>query len=202
MKQRRHRTFRERFEQKIHRTKGCWLWQASTRGGYGQIAIGRSPTGAHRVAYELYIGPIPQGAKVGHLCDNRNCVNPAHLTLGVPHISITHGTPLRIRREIAQRWVAGVPAKQLAAELGVCPTIVYKYSHGLQNRRSKIMEADADAIRQAYQAGNVTQQQLADRYNLHYSTISLIVSGKRRQKGCCGRGPDLRRRQAKERKVA
>jgi len=58
----------------------CWPWEASTTvRGYGQLyAAGRLRL-AHRIAYELLVGPIPEGLTIDHLCRNRSCVNPAHL---------------------------------------------------------------------------------------------------------------------------
>lgn len=55
----------------------CWLWQAyKTPAGYGQF--GRN-TPAHRVAYELCVGPIPEGLDIDHLCRTHDCQNPRHL---------------------------------------------------------------------------------------------------------------------------
>ena len=56
----------------------CWLWIASkSRDGYGMFEM----RGAHRVAYEMLVGPIPDGLQVDHLCRTRDCVNPSHMEL-------------------------------------------------------------------------------------------------------------------------
>lgn len=58
----------------------CWEWRMSTQpSGYGQTWNGAKVVFAHRVAYELAIGPIPEGLVLDHLCRNRRCVNPSHL---------------------------------------------------------------------------------------------------------------------------
>jgi hypothetical protein len=58
----------------------CWTWAASLiSAGYGHIWIEGAMHYAHRVAYELFNRPIPDGLVIDHLCRNRRCVNPAHL---------------------------------------------------------------------------------------------------------------------------
>lgn len=57
----------------------CWKWLASARGRYGQFTGSSGRMQAHRWAYEHYVGPIPDGAVIDHLCRNRLCVNPDHL---------------------------------------------------------------------------------------------------------------------------
>lgn len=91
-----------RYATKPHGKDGCWIWAGCIQkckgrgGGYGKLGAG-GRTGktllAHRVAYELFIGPIPHGLEVDHdchdatictvsnECPHRRCVNPSHLKL-------------------------------------------------------------------------------------------------------------------------
>jgi hypothetical protein len=65
---------------------GCWLWTASTdQGGYGKYRRMQ----AHRYAYELFIGDIPPGLEMDHLCRMRECVNPFHVE------PVTHAENMR-----------------------------------------------------------------------------------------------------------
>ncbi len=66
-------------------TSECWGWIGSRdHGGYATLSggTGRSPIKAHRVSYEIYIGPIPSGMDICHRCDNPPCTNPSHLFPG------------------------------------------------------------------------------------------------------------------------
>lgn len=58
----------------------CWVWTSSCRkDGYGQITFQQRHYAAHRLTYELMVGPIPQDKQLDHLCRIRRCVNPDHL---------------------------------------------------------------------------------------------------------------------------
>lgn len=68
-----------RFWSRVDKTSSCWNWLGRLSDGYGRFWINREPFRAHRVAYLLEIGEIPEGLQLDHLCRNRSCVNPAHL---------------------------------------------------------------------------------------------------------------------------
>ena len=89
---------------------GCWEWGGSlTDTGYGKFA-GKF---AHRLAYETWVGPIPDGYVVRHKCDNPPCINPDHLETG------THADNSRDRDERgrAARGLSAGNAKFSAADI-------------------------------------------------------------------------------------
>ena len=119
---------------------GCWLWlRAISSTGYGQ-ATAPPPAkaiGAHRLSYMIHHGPIPPGMDVCHRCDNRACVNPAHLWVGTrnqnvqdavakrrhAHGTATHGAKLTESDVVAIR-ADGRLHRVIAAEYGLSRTHV------------------------------------------------------------------------------
>lgn len=74
------RTLDQRFWARVKKLDdGCWEWQGSKTNGYGSFCVNYKFYRAHRFSYEKFIGPIPKGLVIDHLCRNRACVNPEHL---------------------------------------------------------------------------------------------------------------------------
>lgn len=71
----------ERFNEKTVRSEtGCWEWVGGKKAaGYGQFAVQGRKVIAHRWSYMHFVGEIPEGFEIDHLCHNRSCVNPDHL---------------------------------------------------------------------------------------------------------------------------
>lgn len=73
---------------------GCWRWRRSLKpNGYAQMGIpGLGMRYAHRVAYEVWKGPIPDGLQIDHLCRVRDCCNPDHLEAVTCRENLVRGT--------------------------------------------------------------------------------------------------------------
>lgn len=90
-------TVEERFWSKVTKADGCWTWGGHfERHGYGRFGISsKHLVLAHRFAWELTNGPVPDGLELDHRCRNRGCCNPAHLE------PVTHAENMR---RAAEAW--------------------------------------------------------------------------------------------------
>lgn len=142
----------DRFWSKVEKTSGCWEWGACRDPrGYGRIGslnnTHRSVL-AHRVAYELSVGPIPDGLEVCHKCDNPPCCNPDHLFLG---------TQADNMRDMAEK------GRQPRGEDSISSSLTWDQAREIRRRYSK-------------RRGTVVA--LAAEFGVHWVTISKIGLGK------------------------
>lgn len=146
-----HRPFAERFWERVTRNgpDDCWEWQGyRNRSGHGRINAEGYRTTAHRIAYILTYGDIPDGLVVCHRCDNPPCCNPSHLFLGT---------------------LASNNADRVAKGRG---------AQGSKQACAKLTEELVREIRATYECGNVTLVELAIRYGVTANTIGTIVRRK------------------------
>lgn len=121
-----------------------------TRFGYGRIRVGPKAYLAHRYAFMLAIGEIPEGQYVCHQCDNPACCNPEHLFLGTQS------------ENMADMKAKGRQHDRM----------------GSKNSCAKLTERDVRYIRKACAAG-AKQADMARKYNVSQVNISLIVLRKK-----------------------
>ena len=132
----------------------CWEWQAGCfDSGYGQYRVGDKKIRAHRYAYELFYGSIPDDLCVCHHCDNVVCVNPLHLFLG------TH------KDNSQDRERKGRGARNLRPQPGEL------------NGSAKLTWVEVEKIREL-QGQGIGYQKLSHLFGICKSQIGNIIKGK------------------------
>lgn len=156
------KSLEEAFFSGIGDTTDCWIWAGNrmvSKYGktYGRAYFKGKAYKAHRLSWELHVGEIPEGMCVCHECDNTACVNPDHLFLGT-NADNQHDCHRKRRRASGDK-----NGKRTMPEL---------IQRGSSHHRSKLTEEDVLEIRRL--AGKVTQQSLADKYDVPQTNISCI----------------------------
>lgn len=142
---------RTRFESHLDKSGECWLWVgASSRRGYGTIRVGGKGVRAHRMAWELQNGPIPNGMQVLHHCDEPACCRVSHLFLGTHQDNMTD-----MKRKHRARTATDVPK-------------------GSAHHAAKLTEADVVRIRDLVSNG-MNQDMAAKMFRVSQSMVWRIV---------------------------
>lgn len=157
----------DRFNRKVkagsiaaHMQTPCLEWQGAKFGsGYGAFWLDGRNKRAHRVAWQLTNGPIPNGLFVLHHCDNRICVNVAHLWLGT-HDDNMEDMVLKERSPLGERnFMRRTP----------------RYFVGEKSPTSRLTDKQRGHICNLYSSGNYKQSDLATMFGVDQTTVSVIV---------------------------
>jgi hypothetical protein len=123
----------------------CWPWKgALNSSGYGTFRLNGLKMGAHAASWLIYRGDKDKKLIVLHKCDNRACVNPAHLYLGTysdnnsdrasrkPNEQGGHTSPITIEERIRIKELrsSGLSLREITAKVGYVPSTIYKITKG------------------------------------------------------------------------
>lgn len=140
--------------------EGCWPFTGRTFGfGYGQLKVARVAWVAHRLAFTLTYGAIPEGLLVLHSCDNPPCCRPDHLWLGNEHVNS------------ADMVLKG---RSLAGERNPMRRQPERAARGERVNTARLTAPQVVEIRARHAAG-WTQLALAAHYNVSQQNIFRIV---------------------------
>lgn len=185
---------RVQFEALIDKSGGpdaCWPWLGwKNKDGYGEISLRCFNARAHRVAYRIWNGEVPEGLRVCHRCDNPPCCNPKHLFLGTDadNVADRHAKGRSARGDAhgskthSERVQRGINHHAHLHPEKLCqgddhwtrkrPGDVLK---GEKANGAKLTAADVLEIRRAYSVGEQNQVQLAAKFGVRQTNIAAII---------------------------
>lgn len=159
-----------RFWSHVDKSGECWNWTASRKPqGYGEFGINRHLVYAHRLAYELTYGPIPNGMQVCHHCDNRACVRPDHLFVGDQSANMQD----MVSKRRVGAWTH--PESLARGNKHGRHTHPETTARGERAGRAKLTEEQVRDIRKRYADGE-TQTELARQFHVDRGNIRFIVT--------------------------
>lgn len=160
----------------------CWLWTGwRNPKGYGGCSVHRVNRLAHRVAWELANGPIPTGHQVQHACDTPPCVRDSHLTTGLPSQNsadmVAKGrSPKNLNAPRGEAHPARLHPERLArGDRHPARLHPERLARGERHGNALLTWERVAEIRRLYAAGEANQYQLADRFEIHQSTVWGII---------------------------
>lgn len=118
---------------------GCWEWTGSRLPkGYGYLGAGARSAGkvyAHRLSYEIHIGPIPKGYDIDHTCHRPWCVNPKHLEAVPPIVNVRRQRSTKLTKtDVAAIRSSSDRNIDLARRYGVDPSTISRTRAGIRWR--------------------------------------------------------------------
>jgi hypothetical protein len=157
----------------------CWLWTAARdKGGYGLLTVNGTMMKAHRIAWELANGPIPDGLWVLHHCDTPACCRVSHLYLGT-HSQNVRDMVDRGRAASGDRNASRAHPERLArGERNGMYTHPEQRRRGELNGEAKLTWEKVREIRARHAAGGISYVTLAQEYGVTPPAIGYIIRGK------------------------
>lgn len=132
---------------------GCWEWNGAKDGyGYGQLAVNRGrPWKAYRIAYEAWVKIPEANMDICHTCDNPPCMNPAHLFEGTRQVNVDDMVSKR------------------------------RQANGENKASHKLTDKEVQDLKDMKATAAFTHKEIAARFGVSATLVSLIVNGHRRK---------------------
>ena len=151
-------TLEQALKAKTVRTEsGCDEWTGTrTRKGYGLVSVHGTMRSTHRVAYEVFVGPIPDGIEIDHRCGNHACINAAHLRHATRNQNMQNLSRLRVNNQSGVRgvhwsaqcgkWRAKVTHQGKAIHVGLFADLAEAEAAVITKRNELFTHNDADRL--------------------------------------------------------